>query len=345
MHAKVSRRGSWKNIFVFLGVTLLFLILSPAQATCTLRDSSNISSQGGGRITARLNIEQVFPGSGQSASFHGWAEVECQGVTTLTMYSEMKPARWQNYYNSTDFSTARGIADVTITAPGSRLSKRYDLIRGTAGGNNSAMPAKANSTYTIDFKMASGQAQIISEVRHLSSPPAENNTIATILGAGENSTIIISSGLIPVLDYCTDRYFTHSAPESPINFGIFSSGRESAAYDRIKPFNIRVRSDSRCHRQVTPTVSFSHISGGIVGGNYDTIKLNNGLQFQLKQTSGSRPGRIVQFGRRTRHVLSSVTPGASPEVLSFDAVLSKQPGVPVTSGSFSAIVRYHLEYK
>lgn len=343
MNRKVRQMSLRKNVFVFIGGILLFLLLTPVQASCTAT-GTGIATQGN-NIWARLNIQQIFPGTGQSSGIDNVVVVRCDGgSSTLTMYSAMNAATWRHYYNAAELSTARGIVDVTVRAPGSQLTKRYDLIRGSAGGNDSSMIRSSGPSidYTFTFTMAPGQAQIISETRHLTSPPAENNTIATISGGGGGATIMISSGLTPVLDYCAARYFIHSGPGT-VDFGAFNEGMESSAYNRIKQFDIRVRSDSRCHKTITPIVSFSHISGGVVSASNNMIKLENGLQIQLRQSNLT--GRVVLFDRRTKHTFPSTTPGPPSVSLPFEAVLSKQPGATVTSGKFSTHVRYHLEYR
>lgn len=347
MKIKGRQISDKKTLFLFLGG--LLSLFSSVQA-CTMKSQNGIDGSGQ-QMYARLNLTQLFPGEQNSSLAEDLrATIECDGRTNLVLTSLYEVPSWTRLYNQSEINTAKGNVHVIVTSAGRpTINQSYDIVRGNRNDIKREMGVQTGKIqYNFHVFAARGELQIFSEKRLESVPPADSNIIVRIIALGGvtgGGDLRISSGITPKLNYCTASYISHRVVGSPVNFGVFSAGSSSESYNRTKRFSIEVTIDSRCHKPVTPIVSFSNGVGGTMLGNSDTISFNNGLQFKIRQSNG----REVRFNQTTKHSFPELRPGPPQSnrkgILSFDATLSKREGVPVTSGKFNATIRYHLEYR
>lgn len=356
MKIENKQKFNRKNFYAIFGVALLFLPMSVAYA-CRYEVRGNMQGSAQ-QMLAPINITQVLPGSNvTSQTIADRTSLLCGGRTQLVMGSAFNTPTWRRHYSAADLRTAVGKATIYITSPGSPpMQETYDLVNGNTSDLRREMVVKTNGLYHFHVSVLAGDAVIVSANRLESVPPADSNVLVRIVSLGGpgstgGSDLRISSGIWPIINYCLPSHTsTRVVGGSNIDFGTFNAGQESRAYNRTKSFTIEARLHSRCDEPVTPSVGFSFVNvetGGGLSANQRVIEFDNGLMLQLKQSNGSRPGREVNLQNRTKHEFSTIRPSQNTQTgsLRFDAVISKRAGMPVTSGRFKAVIRYHMEYR
>lgn len=326
---------------------------------CSWNNDTGSPGQGGMQGSTRqmfavVNMTQIAPGENtQSPSMTTSSSLRCPGRSQALMKSAFALPTWRSYYSTEELRRAVGVVRVAVSTGTSAMIETYDLVRGRGTTREQTLGVQNNAIYNIDIGVLAGQSQIVSETRLAAVPAADSNVIMRIvsLGGSSGSDLRISSGILPIINYCHPANTSHYTTGVPVEFGNFKAGGESGIYNRTKNFSINVRINARCDEPVTPTVSFSLLdvnSGGDLSDDQTTINFNNGLRLQFKQSSGATSGRVVRLEKGSKHEFETLRPGSLTSrsgSLSFDAMLSKQNGMTVTSGRFMATIRYHLEYR